>query len=572
MKQKKFIYLLLAFVIVFTAQIRVCAVDSTSALLTVEESELTQGNSIIEIRLESNEKILGGSFDLVYDPSVLQYRYVNSHGFNLQVNDRYAQNKIRVSFASTNGMTSGVLLEFCFTPIVSESCTTALSFDEVSLYNGEGRNVDTVSAGAVCDVKIKKPLESFELNTESLCLGVGDEAQMSCVITPADADIERIKWITHTPSVATVDQNGKITAVRVGSTYMDCIVVDGSHYRYTKTFHVVVYQKPNVTVSGGYLSEGEQITVSVRLDTLRSVYTSGSLNMTYDPELLSIDSAEVGNMLNGCMATVNPAYRDDAVRLNFLGQQGVSGSGEICKLTFTALADGVAEIEIEDELFYTDGGLEHCANLGKGEITVGDYSVSVNAPSEAKGWREFKADVSFSATPGVAGGSLVITYDADQLRYLGYSDTMNGFTVTVNDSYTEGKIRISFAGTRGVGEGSLISLRFVSLENPENGIPTEIGIDGTPMLYTDNAVKIVPSASNASFTVAHSEEPRDNGDCDYNGETDTRDATSLLKYILGADEAILVDSFADLNGDGVVNDGDMDHMMKLLAGWDMTIL
>lgn len=567
MKRIKFLSLLLTFVMLLTVQIPVCAV-SPSATLTAEQDEITEQDGVLEIRLDATEAILGGSFNLVYDSSVLEFSFTSSDSYNCQTNSSYAPNRIRVSFASTQGMTTGVLLRFYFRPLVSDSCTTAFSFEEVSLYNAAGKSVETTTVGAVCDVKVLKPLTDVQLSTQALTMGVGEEVQMSYHLTPTDATVEEVSWSSHNTSVATVDPNGVVKAVRAGSVYMECTVRDCYFNYFTKGFTATVYQKPNITVAGGYVAPGEQITLAVRLDTVGSVYTSGSLNMTYDPTLLSMQSAVIGGMLKGCMTTVNPAYREDTVRLNFLGQHGVSGSGEICLLTFTALKEGEAQISVEEVLFYTDTQMEHSANVGRGEVSVGAFSLDLTLPTEIEAWREFTAQVSFTVAPGVAGGSIVISYDAEQLRFLGYENPSEGFSVTVNESYAVGKIKISFAGTQGVCEGTLLGLCFVSKENPTEGFSTEIGFDEAPMLYTQSGVKILPASSDAVFTVAYNEQPHEVGDSDYNGAVDTRDATLLLQYLSGASDSILVDSFADLNGDGTADEADMEYLMKLLAGWD----
>ena len=163
----------------------------------------------------------------------------------------------------------------------------------------------------------------------------------------------------------------------------------------------------------------------------------------------------------------------------------------------------------------------------------------------------------------------MVSYDAEQFRFLGYSNVLAGFTVTVNKDYAPGQIRISFAGTQGVAEGELLRLRFVSLENPEDGIVTEIGlVEGSVSLYTQSGARIQPTAFDAAFTVVYNESPIEVGDADSNGTTDTRDATLILRYLSGDADAAMDPSMADLNGDGQVTDADMAYLMKLLAGWN----
>jgi hypothetical protein len=291
------------------------------------------------------------------------------------------------------------------------------------------------------------------------------------------------------------------------------------------------------------------------------------MNLIYDPEALSITSATAGNLLTNCTATINPNYRENALRLNFLAQHGIQGSGEICLVTFTALKEGDVQIGIDKVLLYTDGGTEHNANIGKGTLSVGEYTVSLSTPSSPEAWRGFSTTVSLAANSGVAGGSFVVEYDATVLRFLGYNNAATGFAITVNDSYGEGKIKISFAGTQGVTQESLLALRFVSVDNPKGGISTQIGFEQDSVkLYTQNGIQVIPTASGTSFTIM--ENPNSGmGDVDTDGEINTRDATVLLQYLSGNSGAVEVDTFADVNCDGTIDEADMDYLMKLLAGW-----
>lgn len=565
MKKVKILSILLALAMLFTVQIPICAADA-SATLTAVESEITEWEGNLKIRLDSTEAILGGSFNLVYDSSVLEFVSVGSSTFTCQVNDSYATNRIRVSFAATSGTMSGVILTFCFRPTVNASCTAAFSFEEVNLYNEAGKSVTAVTKDAVCDVTVLKPITGLLLSATSLTVAVGEQAQMSYQLIPEDATVQSVTWTSMDTSVATIDQNGLVTAKRSGSVYMQCEIRDRNHAYWSEGFTVTVYQKPNIVVGGGYLAPGESITLAVRLDTVGATYTSGSLNLTYDPSLLSLTSAELGSFLGGCMATVNPAYREDAVRLNFLAQSGIRGSGEICLLTFTALAAGEAKISAEQVLLYMEDGQEHDANVGGGQVGVGTYTLSLSQPTEVKAWEEFETSVSFSATPGVAGGSVIVSYDAAQFKFLGYEGVLQGFSVTVNEKYATGKVKLSFAGTLGVAEGELIRLRFISKDNPTEEISSEISMAGE--LYTQIGTRILPVISGASFSMTPDEEPPEVGDTDKNGAQDTRDATALLQYLGGNTDSVTVDALADLNGDGVVTEADMDYLMKLLAGWD----
>ena len=64
---------------------------------------------------------------------------------------------------------------------------------------------------------IKVPLESISLNKTETTLGVGSSEKLAVTYNPAETtDSKTVEWTSDTPSVATVDANGKVTAVAPG--------------------------------------------------------------------------------------------------------------------------------------------------------------------------------------------------------------------------------------------------------------------------------------------------------------------------------------------------------------------
>ncbi len=59
-------------------------------------------------------------------------------------------------------------------------------------------------------------------------LWVGETTQATATITPADASITTVTWSSRNENVATVDENGVVTAVGKGSAYIVASAVDGS--------------------------------------------------------------------------------------------------------------------------------------------------------------------------------------------------------------------------------------------------------------------------------------------------------------------------------------------------------
>ena len=68
----------------------------------------------------------------------------------------------------------------------------------------------------------------IELDKNELNLMVNDTAKLTATIEPDNSSIQDLNWISTNTSVATVDNNGNITAKAIGLTYVICKSVDGS--------------------------------------------------------------------------------------------------------------------------------------------------------------------------------------------------------------------------------------------------------------------------------------------------------------------------------------------------------
>ncbi|MBK1809106.1 cadherin-like beta sandwich domain-containing protein [Clostridium sp. YIM B02505] len=79
-----------------------------------------------------------------------------------------------------------------------------------------------------------------QLNSTSMQLRKKDTFTLIATVTPVEAVNKTVTWSSSNPSVATVDQNGKVTALSKGDTTITVTTVDGL---YTATCEVKVSQK-----------------------------------------------------------------------------------------------------------------------------------------------------------------------------------------------------------------------------------------------------------------------------------------------------------------------------------------
>lgn len=77
-------------------------------------------------------------------------------------------------------------------------------------------------------ITVEEPVTGISISPENLSIFVGYTSQLSYSIEPSNATNKVVKWSSSNPSVATVSENGLVTAVAVGSTQITATTVSGS--------------------------------------------------------------------------------------------------------------------------------------------------------------------------------------------------------------------------------------------------------------------------------------------------------------------------------------------------------
>ena len=119
--------------------------------------------------------------------------------------------------------------------------------------------------------KWKKSIKSATIENENISLGVGEEETIN--ITNANEIEETYTFTSSDPSVVTVDENGKVTAVSEGNA---TITITGDNSNQTVTIKISVVPKFTVTydANGGEFSNGETTNSSVYKRITKYSHTS----------------------------------------------------------------------------------------------------------------------------------------------------------------------------------------------------------------------------------------------------------------------------------------------------------
>ncbi len=264
------------------------------------------------------------------------------------------------------------------------------------------------SVFAVCNVEVTKSVSGIKLDSSTHDMYVGDTFRLTYTISPVGASNAAVSWSSSNTAVATVDQNGLVTAKGVGTAVIIVKTNDGG---YTAT----------CTINVGRVATG------IKLDVTKLVLNTGDyyyLEYTLTPA----DTTE-GNVLfessNAQVATVSKNGKVTAVKAGECVIMAKTDNGSIAYCSVT-VNEGVNGIKIS----------ERELEIKVGEIYEMDVTFEPNEPSNKNfTWASSRPDVatidSKGNLKGIAGGVTVVTCTSEEHNFVDYC------IVTVIEEVTE---------------------------------------------------------------------------------------------------------------------------------------
>lgn len=95
------------------------------------------------------------------------------------------------------------------------------------------KTTDGTNISKTCTVTVTTPVTGVTVSPTTLTLNVGGTYTLSKTISPSDASNKNVTWSTNNTAVATVDSNGKVTAVARGTCTITCTSSYSSSYKAT---------------------------------------------------------------------------------------------------------------------------------------------------------------------------------------------------------------------------------------------------------------------------------------------------------------------------------------------------
>ncbi len=142
---------------------------------------------------------------------------------------------------------------------ISNATMTARTAGECTVTVASTQNPEV---NVVYRVLVVTPVTSVKLTADTKTIFVGETAQMTAELKPADADITGVTWESLNEKVAVVDEHGIVTGISKGNATIRATAKDGSGQR--ATISITVRQQPeSITLSGvnGSIKVGSGVTI-----------------------------------------------------------------------------------------------------------------------------------------------------------------------------------------------------------------------------------------------------------------------------------------------------------------------
>ena len=153
--------------------------------------------------------------EITFDCTELEIYNGESYTLQATVLPEDTSNK-SLSWASSNTAVATVDENGTITPVKAGTTTiTATSMD------GTGIKCS-------CQVTVLQRSESITLDAESAFLYIGDKKQLTATILPADASNQKVVWSSSDDTIASVDQEGLVTALKVGKVQITATAEEGA--------------------------------------------------------------------------------------------------------------------------------------------------------------------------------------------------------------------------------------------------------------------------------------------------------------------------------------------------------
>ena len=150
---------------------------------------------------------------------------------------------------------------------------------------------------ATCQVTVLQPVTGIRLNKSSLTMDALGTFQMTASVYPDSANDKRITWSSSDPAIASVDENGLVTAFKKGTATITAAAMDGSGVK--STCKVTVSNTAYVCTDPAQLESPHNYDNSCTDVWSYRLDGASSLNVTFDARTEMEDGFDYLYILDG---------------------------------------------------------------------------------------------------------------------------------------------------------------------------------------------------------------------------------------------------------------------------------
>lgn len=219
----------------------------------------------------------------------------------------------------------------------------------------EGTTTITASTSngisATCTVNVYSEINevtSVSLNRINVTVDEGDEFSLAVVVLPTNATDKTITWQSQNPEVASVDQNGKVSAHLAGTTTITATSTNGMTASCEVKVNQIILEVTSITITKNELTlrEGESAELQVNINP-SSATNQSVLWTSHDPKV----------------ATVDKSGKVTAMQLGSVTIAATTGNGKSATCGVSVIANDPAACRVfgfchhEDNDYWFEGGL-----------------------------------------------------------------------------------------------------------------------------------------------------------------------------------------------------------------------
>ncbi len=209
--------------------------SSDDSVVSVDNGTITalkEGKATITVKSKDGYKSSSAEIKVVKKPSTVPVSSVslNETSLDLLTGDRVTLTATVLPSNATDKTISWSSSD--------ESVATVKNGKVTALSAGQATITATTNDGgltASCIVNVTQkiiPVNGVSLNYSELELSVGDSENLIAKVLPTNVTNKEVIWYSTDDEVASVDENGKVTALKVGETMITITTVDGGYKDY----------------------------------------------------------------------------------------------------------------------------------------------------------------------------------------------------------------------------------------------------------------------------------------------------------------------------------------------------